>query len=434
MPFLRQPSLLAVFVLAAFLSAAAVARPDAASFARPAAQDPDPSPCTVDARSIAAPETVGLGETVAMTLAARTTCPDADLGPLNIVFVMQASSQMARDPDTGEHPRAEMQAAARAMLERLDLAANPWIKVGIVEYSDRPNRLCALTSDPAELEACLMSLRASGMRNVAAAIDEGGNILSRGRRGAPEDLAEAMFIFGDMNHELADPRTRVPDSVVSGLLPLQSSCDAPAEEADALKAERPELLVASVCVGGCDIACARQLATSAGFVFNTDSLEPLLTRLDQIVVQARGNPVKELRAQVELAPNMAYIADSASPPAEVSDGAVSWRITGASAVDTVLRLRVEPLEVGNGPLCTMASGVAVDAAGREAAFEFGCPVVSVEAGVPTPSATPTATAVPATSETPMPSPTPTLPPTDPPEVRGVYLPLGLADAPLSVER
>lgn len=363
------------------------------------------SPCTVETTTVLEADEVGADETVGITFTAKTTCPAEGIGPLHIAFVMQASSPMARDPDTGEHPQAEMRAAALEIVESLDLEANPWIRVAIVEYSDSANTLCNLTNDPAEIAGCIASVKSSGDTNLVRGIEGGERVLAIGRRAAPASLSEVMLIFGDMSNDFGDPRTAIA-AAANMAAPRQAGCDSVVELVDEIKAENPSLLIGTVCVGGCDVTCARRIATSTGYVFNTDRLELLITTLGRIVDSIRGAPVKSLTVDVTLDPTMGFVAESAEPAATVEDGRVVWDLRGPSALDAVLRMRLAPL-VPDGPAaaCAMAEGRLVDGSDRVATFELECPeltVVPSEAtATPSPEPTEPATDTP-TSETPDP--------------------------------
>ena len=225
------------------------------------------SPCTVETSSVLESTEITAIETVGITFTAQTACPADGIGPLNSVFVMPASAPMARDPDTGEHPQAEMKAAALEVVDALDLDANPWVKIGVVEYNASSNQLCALTNNAAEIAGCIGSVRATGETNLVRGVSGGLTVLERGRRAAPPSLTEVMLIFGDVTNDFSDPRTSVAsaDGVAA---PRQAGCDPVVEAVDEIKAESPNIVIGSRSFGdwlGClEAECAVDLADFDG--------------------------------------------------------------------------------------------------------------------------------------------------------------------------
>lgn len=370
------------------------------------------SPCTVETSSVLESTEITAIETVGITFTAQTACPADGIGPLNIVFVMQASAPMARDPDTGEHPQAEMKAAALEVVDALDLDANPWVKIGVVEYNASSNQLCALTNNAAEIAGCIGSVRATGETNLVRGVSGGLTVLERGRRAAPPSLTEVMLIFGDVTNDFSDPRTSVAsaDGVAA---PRQAGCDPVVEAVDEIKAESPNIVIGTVCVGGCDVGCARRLATSSAYIFNTDRIDTLVTSLGRIMDSIRGAPVKSVTVDVTLSDSMGYVDDSAIPGATVEDGHVIWEVRGAGALSAVLRMRLQPLVSGGvAAACESAEGRLVDSADRELTFALECPELTIEEADATATPTlepPTDTPAP-DPETPEPTETPTAEP------------------------
>ncbi len=379
-----------------------------------------PSPCTVESSTVLESTEIGVKDTVGITFTAKSTCPADGLGPLHIVFVMQASSPMARDPDTGEHPQAEMKAAAKQVVESLGLADNPWIKVGIVEYGDGSNQLCALTNNVGEVLDCISRVKSSGETNLVRGVEGGLTTLERGRRAAPPSLGEVMLLFGDMSNDFSDPRTS-PAAVDGVAAPRQAGCDPVIEAVDEIKAESPNMVIGTVCVGGCDLTCARRIATSSGYLFNTDRIDQLITSLGRIVESVRGTPVKSLTVDITLNDAMGYVADSAMPGATVEVRHVIWEVRGTGALDAVLRVRLEPLVPGGVvAACAAAEGLLVDSADRELTFALECPEITIreEEATSTPTIGPTEPpsdtpdpSTPETPETPDPGESPTAEPT-----------------------
>lgn len=393
-------------ILAAAAAAAGLPAPRAG--ARP---DQAASPCTTEHAMAAAPEGVTVGETVAVTATARTTCPAGDVGPLHIVLVIQASESMGVDSETGIHPRRDVQAALGPWLDRLRLAERPWIKVGIVEYNDAPRRLCELTNDTEDLQDCLGSLRATGLPYFNTGLKEGYNTLKRGRPREDQraGLREVLVFVGDGTNDYIDPRTPRAQQAAA---PLQGGCEPVKEEADTIKAESPDLLLAGICIGGCDTLCMRQVATSTGFVFELARFDRFESTIDRQIDQIAGSPLKQVTVTHVLPEAFALVPDSAVPaPSSADDGRLVWELRGAGAADVAISFELEALGAGEHAVCAEATGEVLDAQDRTAAFAFDCPTIAVAPGE-APTATATAVVDPPTatpSPTGAPSATPTVP-------------------------
>lgn len=383
------------------------------------------SPCTTERAMTAAPEAVAVGETVAVSMSARTACPAGEVGPLHIVLVIQASASMGVDSETGVHPRRDVQAALGPWLDRLKLAERPWIKVGIVEYNDAPRRLCELTNDLEDLQDCLGDLRASGLPYFNTGLKEGYNTLkrSRPREDQRAGLREVLVFVGDGTNEYIDPRTPRPPLAAA---PLQGGCEPVKEEADTIKSESPDLLLAGICVGGCDSLCMRQVATSTGFVFELSRFDRFEAVIDRQIDQLTGAPLKQVTVTHVLPEAFSLVADSAVPaPVSTDDGRLVWELRGAGASDVAIAFELEALAEGEQAVCETATGDVLDARDRTATFAFDCPTVAVEPGE-APTATATEPVEPSTA-TPSPTGVPTTPivPSATPDGGGeptVYLP------------
>jgi len=396
----------------------------------------DTSPCTTEHAMTASPDGVTVGDTVAVSLTATTGCPAGDVGPLHIVLVIQASASMGNDTETGIHPRRDIQAAVRPWLDRLQLAQRPWIKVGIVEFNDTPNRLCALTNDTSALQSCLGALRATGLAYFNTGLKEGYSTLKRGRppeaqRGA---LRELLVVIGDGTNDYIDPRTPQPPLAA----PLQGGgCEPVKEEADAIKAESPDAVLIGICAGGCDTLCMRQVATSTGFVFELARFERFEAVVDRQIEQLQGAPLKQVTITHTLPEAFALVPDSAVPaPVSTDDGQLVWELRGASAGSLAIAFELEALTEGSHAVCESATGELIDARDRTATFTFDCPTIAVEPGEgPTPTATGTEAVDPPT-ETPSPTRTATTPapPTSPTPgqtpAATIYLPAAVSGAEL----
>lgn len=412
--------------LGLIIAAAAAAAINAAGAGAHPAQDA--SPCTTERAMSAAPPGVTVGETVAVSLTAVTGCPADDVGPLHIVLVIQASASMGNDSETGIHPRRDIQAAVGPWLDRLKLAERPWIKVGIVEFNDSPNRLCELSNDTEAVKGCLGKLRATGLAYFNTGIKEGYNTLKRGRPPAAQraGLREILVVIGDGTNDYIDPRTPRPPLAAA---PLQGGgCEPVKAEADAIKAESPDALIVGICAGGCDSLCMRQVATSTGFVFELARFDRFESVIDRQIDQLTGAPLKQITVTHVLPEAFGLVADSAIPaPVSTDGGRLVWEFHGASADDIAIAFELFALADGSHAVCQTSTGDLVDAKDRTASFDFDCPTIAVEPGEAPPTATATATAEaePATS-TPSPSHTPATPGATP--AAAIYLPAAVSQA------
>ncbi len=410
----RISSLLVPFLaLAAF--GLLLALPDAPSavFARLAAGPAQEGACTVEAGMTAEAATVMSGETLGLTMNVEADCPAGNFGPLHIVLLLQASDVMANDPNTGNNPRQEVRDAAGKLLDTLKLDENPWIQVGIVEYNEQPNRLCALTNDRDELDDCLRSLRATGDTRLDAAISEAGNVLKRGRGAGSASMQEWIVLFGDGSNDYRDPRTpRAQDAALAA--PMQGGCEPVKEAADELKTEVPDLIFGVVCLAtGCDRSCMRTIANPSQYVFATNDIDRnLLPQLDRTITQLkRGGPIREVVITNTVGSAFAYVPDSASPAADAIEGdTIVWSWPNPSESSFQAMLRVEPRVAGEQPACAESGGVVIDRGGGVTAFTIDCPTIIVTGDLEPP--TPTAEPTPLPSDTPPPGETPsaTVPP------------------------
>lgn len=432
---MRRALVLAVALLA--LASASAAWLGHASSAAPAPETDrvaqGESACQTEA-ALAVPDgPFVVGESFALTATARTSCPETEIGPLHISMLIQASEEMALDPDTGEHLRAEAQAAALELIEGLELEARPWIRVGIVEYNDSVNRLCALTNDVAELEECLDDLKARGDPFLAGAINEAYNVLKRGRPRGDENpnLREIIVLVGDGTNDYVDPRT---PRASSALAPRQAGCDAVVEEVQEMLDESPDILIASICIGGCDQLCLRRICSSPSLIVNADTVSRLSQWLDRLIADMIGAqpPLQRLTVTMPLGPGMAYVDGSARPdPLSFEDGTLTWELQGAAASEAEILLELRPEQDGAQAVCAGATGEILDAGGSTGSFAFDCPSVDVEPGE-APTETPPPPTATATEPAPVtPTPTDEPAPTDTPETGDeptIYLPATLKNA------
>lgn len=435
---MRRPSTLSPLTLAATLSTAAfgallwvgiAAGPTAAH--RLLA----PSPCTLTP-TFEYPASALVGVETPLTLTLKAGCPAGTYGPLHIALLVQASEAFARNPDTGEHLRGDVQASIKSLVERLDLPNNPWIKLGLVQYNDRSQRLCDLTNDKEELFDCIGDLAAKGETRLDTAIKEAVNVLKRGRAGAGPGLREFVVLYSDGVNDYSDPRTTQPLEVAAAMAarrPAQqptAGCDSVVKEVDEAKAENPNLTWSAVCVK-CEIACLRRIATAQQFIGDIGNPDRLYNYYDQLAGAMGVSPLAQLDVTATLGTGFRYVAESGSPtPIEAAPdgGRVAWKLLRTRDSERV-RMKVRGVQAGPAvPLCSALTATYVDNRGGTGTLNIPCPTLALTGGAPpTATARPTdpPSATPEVQDTPVPTATPTEAPTVPPTatpLRAIYLP------------
>ncbi len=371
------------------------------------------SPCVPSRDKKVDPPILLLGEYATLTLNVGAVCPSEE-APVHVVLVLDASMTMDDIPcpptpsvmaASGVGTKGYLQRqAALDLVRRLDLESHPWLKVGVAQYNDTAMTLMELTNDKGRVMAAIQKSGADGQGRIEKGIEEGMQILRRGRREVNEEaLREAMVVFSD-GQSVAD------------------TCRAAKRAASRAKGEG--VLLMSVCVGcPCYEECIRQLASSPRYYVTTYQIghlvQPILSMHDDPLELA----VKVMTVTDVLPKNVRYVAGSAHPaPKYVSpEGDVlEWEAGYVPTDGLTYTYEVEPLEVGPHDTNIEAIGNFTD--NRNGVGRFSFPVPSVLVLRPDPPTTPrtpppttTATAVP--SVTPRPTATPTLRP------KPIYIPV-----------
>ncbi|MFN2251170.1 MAG: vWA domain-containing protein [Anaerolineae bacterium] len=333
------------------------------------------SECVVTHTKTAAPELLGIGEPVSITLHARAQCPEV---PIHYVLVLQGSESVA-----GSVGR-QIESAALQTIDALDLPEHPSTRVAVVGVNDDARLLCRLTNNVSSLGSCVRRLDDEGGLALEKGIEEGMRELQRGRGDVNADLlGEYMIVMTDGKNT--------------------EDCNRAVAAANDVK-QRGVLLV-SVCAGpDCESRCVRQLASSPYLYF--DSLSDYVSALEPLLdYMLRGtSPIRELAITDLFPDSMQIVPGSAAPePVElnVAAGAVTWLAEYPPAAGITVAVGAAPLEPGYLATNLSATGVLTDVWGLTKTFTFDVPWVTVE-GPATPSVTPSVTT------------TPTLTPTRPP--------------------
>lgn len=417
---MRRPiALIPVFLSAAALImlAATVAVP-APSAAR---QLLAASPCTL-APTFEHPAAGSAGAEIPLTLTLKAGCPAGAYGPLHIALLVEASASFARNPDTGEYLRGDVQTSIKSLIDRFDLPNNPWIKIGLVQYNDRPQKLCDLTNDKAKIVGCVDDLAAKGETRLDTSIKEAVNILKRGRPGAGPGLREFVLLFSDGANDYTDPRTSMPPAVAAALAarnPAQqptAGCDSVVKETDAAKTENPDLIWATICVK-CELSCLRRIATSQQYMGDLTNPDRLYTYLDRTADQMGASPLAQLDVTTTLGAGVTYVPESAGPPPAAvapDNDKVSWKLLRTRDSERIrwsVRAAAPGAEVA---LCASLTATFIDNRAGTGTLNIDCPTIRVTGGSPptnTPRPTDPPSSTPEVSETPVPSAVPTDRPT-----------------------
>lgn len=268
------------------------------------------------------PQTVDLGETVAVTTVFNADCGKV-VDPLHLVFALDVSGSMAGKPLT------DTVGLLRGMTRELLADQLVVTRVGLVAFNDEIARRCALTTSIAAVDACLQNLPAKGGSDLAMGITESLTMLDEGRQGLGATVTpnEVMIVLSDGSNNLG--------------------CD-PVKQA-ARRAKGEGVLMVTVCIGGsCDLQCMREAASSARYHFDISQSDALMAMLQSFRTSMRG--IRRLTLQETLTPNLEYVAGSAAPDAAWDPAAsrLTWELAiPASPMTVTYQLR--PLQVGTMP-------------------------------------------------------------------------------------
>lgn len=314
-------ALTCIATLSAFASLTAVthARPAQQVFPRPTPERP--TACVGDVIHERAPGVVLLGETVAVTMMFRGLCAGVSL-PQYIVLVADPSSDM------GSVGIRDMRRAMVTLVDGLDLTINPGTFMGVIDVGDEARTHTVLVNDAARVKSAIRKVRAGGDTRIDLGIDAAVRMLRLARQ--------------SMN-----PHTRIdPDIVVFSDGRCATGCG------DAIRsarnADRAGSRVIAVCVGNdCDERCMREIASSPSYFFHIENADRLMEAFLRIRKDIRMRVIKSLVLTETLAPDVAYVPDSAQPPATLRDGGRSlvWSTNYLAAEGFTATLRVKPLAV-----------------------------------------------------------------------------------------
>ena len=380
--------------------------------AAPAAQEqPTESPCVIVNRATVAPDIVLKGESVGVTLTVQASCP-AVTPTIHIALVLDGSAAMSGQPDR------QQKASMRALVQRLDLDANPGIQVGVVSHANgSATTLCQLSNRSGTVNGCIGRVGSAGAPDLPGALDEARGVLTRGRAGfgSPDSVREIVF-------------------VASGAAIAGNGCSDVQRGAGQIKSQG--ILLMTACAGpSCEQQCLRQSATNASYYFDDLDDAAIGNAFDTIIRQVGGPTlIRQMIVTETLGAGVELIADSAQPsPNDISpDGStLVWRTAfvpreeGITFTFQARPSRLGPQTLGN------ATGSFTDSNDLGGRFLFFRQSVMVLAPDPVSTSTPEGTVDPGPSATPTPSDTSTPPPEDTPtptkspDEHHLYLPIVL---------
>lgn len=322
------------------------------------------SPCDVSTRMWARPEIVPLGESTDVTATVNFSCPGGATAHQHIALVLDASYSV-----TGTR-RARLVQAMGEFIDRLQFNGPAKIKVAVIEFNTAANVLCDLSDQPSTLRECLGRLATFDSGCIDCGVAAAHQVLVRGRAAVPrgEELTESMIVFTDGANA--------------------AGCDALTAEAAYAKNDRIRIVTIALSPGG-DVPCMRSAATSPRYFFEARAASQLFNVMDTIRKQLSAAKVQSLVLRFRLAPDMAYVVDSARPSASsvVSDVLV-WNQSWLLDPGLTVTLKVRPLVAGAPPVLAAADGEIVDSLDRKAAVAFTIPAIVALGGGVLPTATP----------------------------------------------
>jgi uncharacterized protein YegL len=301
-------------------------------------------------------------------LTAAIACTESP--SLHVVLVLDRSASMAGDRIEG------VKEAGWALIDLLDLAADPETRVGVVEFYATARTVCELTNDRGRAVACVADVAAGGSgTKLDLALEEGLKVLRRGRSSASDrdSIREVMVLVADD-----------PDS---------SGCSPAVHAAGAVKGQ--QVLLSTVSLGpDADKACLLKMATDPGDYFEARQADHL-TGVFQRIHAGIADIVASRLVITDVVPaNMIYVPGNPSDTWDPTLRQLSWTTSPVGRQGVTHTFKVWPQDVGLWPTNVNAEAVFVDLVNAEGRFTFNVPDVTVWHGTATSSATPPPSATP----------------------------------------
>lgn len=351
--------------------------------------------CQVLVDKSAAPPVLALGQAVTVTLGVDGSCPAAE-GLAEVVLVIDRSLSM-QDADAGgqRSKLAAAQAAARAFVETVSLGR---VRVGLVAFDALPTVAQDLTADKEALLQAIDGILLERGTNLVDALDQAGSLLENGSR---TGASRSIVFMTDGRHSGQRPPIEDIDPIIARIR-------AAGIVTWAIGLGRPEDL---------DQAVLRRIADDEAHYRQSPDGQTLAAIYRDIAGSISASVLLRQATVVDRLPaDMAYVPDSARPPASWDGAArsLTWQLREVPLSGLRLSFQVIPQIPGQRPTNSGAALDYRDGLDQPGRLDFPLPSVLVLAPTATPTQTPTAT--------PSPSRTPTVTPSSTQPPRPIYLP------------
>jgi Mg-chelatase subunit ChlD len=385
--------------------------------AAPARQGSDVSACSgVDPVTgvsyqtrVISPSTILLCETAGVSVTVGAECSAV---PLHVVVDVDRSGSMVGQPIQ------DVKAAARALVNALQMDTHPNIKVGLVSHGDPAQINALLTDRSGQILGQIGNLFAGGEDNLSDSINKSYSVLTRDRNRKSDPPVEVIVVLSDGG------QTYPPSRGVAA-------------------AARPKgdgVLMVGVCAdngtpGGCE--AIRDIASSGRYYFQAKGTGGLTRIFTDIATQLSEIGLRSMTIQETLPDDLDLVPDSVVPePNFITQGlhtTMRWNIVFPGDREK-FSYRVKPRSVTTYTLATSVVEFR-DSQDKKGSLIVPTAVLTVsgpclEPPTPTPTPSPTSprptdtpTPTPTATNTPTPTPTPTNTPTPTPRPGRVYLPI-----------
>jgi Mg-chelatase subunit ChlD len=314
-----------------------------------AVQEPQ---CDVSGTKTAWPDTVMLGEDVAVELTLRFDCPQV-LPDVDIVLAIDRSLSMRGEP------LASAAAAARAFIAGLE---EPMHRVAVVSFADDVTIDAEMYHGLGRAAQSLDWLVADGRTNLAGGIDAAAEVL---RQDSRLEARHVVILLTDG-----------VDTVGSD----------PVAAADALKSSGVELYC--IGLGFVDHEMLSNIASTPEMYYHAPTPAELESIYLSLVAPVTAPPEGEVVLRDKLSDDVDYLVGSVAPPAAINGAEITWAVGDRPAATARFTYRVRPRRTGLIPVNDVAQAEYTDIDDVLRIYTYPVPHVRVIAPTPTPSPTP----------------------------------------------